>query len=162
MSDLDYPECIRELYESEIIGEEISLALLKEAKSERDAYHIGTLLQLETETKARLRPFLFEHGISLDEGADASGLMELISAYKSMTWQEFAGFLKEPVQGFLSRFEEIAAAAPPEDRPIVESMVDHEAAILEWVTIESESPSEDSLHAMISQLQYPLRASLEP
>jgi len=158
MSNLEYPECIRELYESEILGEEISLALLKEAKSERDAYHIGTLLQLETETKARLRPFLYKLGISLDEEADAGGLVDFVSAYKAMNWQEFAGFLKEPVQGFLSRFEEIAGVTPPDDRPMVDSMVDHEAAILRWVTLESEGPREDSLDAMISQLKFPLVA----
>ena len=158
MSDLEYPNCIRELYESEILGEGVALALLREAKSERDTYHIGTLLQLETETKARLRPFLYKYGISLDEEAEADGLADFVTAYKAMSWREFAGFLKQPVQGFLSRFEEIAGVTPPEDRPIVESMIDHEAAILRWVTLEAEGPNEDSLDAMISQLKFPLLA----
>jgi hypothetical protein len=158
MSELDYPQCIRELYESEILGEQISLALLREAKSDRDKYHIGTLLQLETETKARLRPFLHKYGMSLEEEADASGLDDFVGAYKTMSWQEFATFLKEPVQSFLERFEEIAAATPPEDRPIVQSMVDHEAAILRWATLESAGPNDDSLDAMIAQLKFPLVA----
>ncbi len=56
MTDLEYPACVREFYESEIFGEAASLAVLAVAKNERDRYHMGTLLQLETETKARLRP----------------------------------------------------------------------------------------------------------
>jgi len=158
MSDLQYPQCIRELYESEILGEKISLALLKEAKTDRDKYHIGTLLQLETETKARLRPFLHRYGMSLDEEADPRGLDDFVGAYKAMSWKEFAGFLTEPVQSFLSRFEEIAAAAPPEDKSVVDSMIEHEAAILRWAKLESAGPREDSLDAMISQLKFPLKA----
>ena len=59
MADLEYPACTRELYESEIVGESLFLALVQEAKTPRDRYHFGTLLQLESETKARLRPLLY-------------------------------------------------------------------------------------------------------
>ena len=51
MSDMAYPACIRELYESEIFGEAVFLALVDIAKSPREKYQLGTLLQLETETK---------------------------------------------------------------------------------------------------------------
>ena len=74
MSDADYPGCINELYQSEVLGEAAFLALMKAARSERDRYQFGTFLQLETETKARLRPFLLKHGLELDEsqgGAEA-------------------------------------------------------------------------------------------
>jgi hypothetical protein len=40
---------------------------MRAAKNEREKYHFGTLLQLETETKARLRPFLVRHGLEVDE-----------------------------------------------------------------------------------------------
>ena len=49
MGELNYPECIRELYESEIFGEALTLALLEVAKNDRERYHQATLLQLETE-----------------------------------------------------------------------------------------------------------------
>ena len=65
MSTIQYPECLRELIDSEIFGEAVSLALLDVAKTDRDRYHFATLLQLETETKARLRPLLYKHGIPL-------------------------------------------------------------------------------------------------
>jgi hypothetical protein len=55
-----YPACIRDLYESEIFGEAVFLALVEIARDPREKYQLGTLLQLETETKARLRPFLFQ------------------------------------------------------------------------------------------------------
>ena len=59
MAQVDYPACLRDLIESEIFGEAVSLALLEVAKNERNRYHFATLLQLETETKARQRTARF-------------------------------------------------------------------------------------------------------
>lgn len=58
----------------------IYAALLKVAKSERDRYHFATLLQLETETKAWLQPFLFKHDVELttpDIGPFIEGTVDL-------------------------------------------------------------------------------------
>jgi hypothetical protein len=73
MGDIDYPAVINELYQGEVLGETIFLALTGIAKNEREKYHLGTCLQFETETKARLRPFLLKHGFDLVED-QASGL----------------------------------------------------------------------------------------
>ena len=67
MTNVEYPACIREFYESEIFGEAFLLALVEEARNEGEKYQFGTLVQLETETKARLRPFLTRYGVSLSE-----------------------------------------------------------------------------------------------
>jgi hypothetical protein len=72
MSDLSYPASTRVLYESEILGENLFLALVDQARDDRDRYHFATLLQLESETKVRLRPLLYKHGVSLDETVDLS------------------------------------------------------------------------------------------
>ena len=47
MTDIEYPACLRELLESEIFGEAVSLALLMVARTERDRYQFATLLHLE-------------------------------------------------------------------------------------------------------------------
>jgi hypothetical protein len=152
-----YPACVRELYESEILGEAFALALVEVAKGERDRYHFGTLLQLETETKARLRPFLAKHGMPLTENMDLGDVDAMVVAYKSTSsLGEFAGVIKPAVQNFLSRFEEIARIGPPDDREVLESMVRHESAILQWLAMESEGNSEGSLDSMLRELQYPL------
>ena len=157
MNSLSYPACIRELYESEILGEAASLALLDAAKNEYDRYRFGTLLQLETETKARLRPFLARHGIPLDEHTDLSAIADILGAYTATNrFQEFAGAMMPMAQAFLSRFEEMTRIGPAEDRDVLESMVQHEAAILEWFALENEGRSEEALGSLIRQLQYPL------
>lgn len=158
MSELDYPACLRELYQSEVFGETFAHALVNVAKNDREKFHFATLLQLETETKARLRPLLFGHGLSLEEDADVSQVDMAVGAYQAMGFKEFTALIKATVEGYLARFEEIEQAATDEDREIVTSMVRHERAILRWLEQESNGESDDSLDAMIAELRYPLCA----
>lgn len=158
MTDAQYPDCLRELLDSEIFGEGVSLALLEVAKNEREKFHFATLLQLETETKARLRPLLYRYGISLAEVVPAEEIAGIVEGYKAASWEEFAAANKEVVQTFLRRFEEIAAMGPEEDREILESMIQHEKAILCWFDMESRGEREGSLDAVIAELKYPLPA----
>jgi len=156
MSEANYPECLRELYESEIFGEALTLALLAVAKNERERLHHATLLQLETETKARLRPFLYKHGISLSEDMDLTPVPQLVSAYENSSWKEFMGVTIPVVKQYLSRFEEIAKAGPEEDQEYLQSMVRHESAILQWMEMEAAGSTEGSLDAINEQLHFPL------
>jgi hypothetical protein len=156
VEDLSYPACTRELYESEILGETLFLALVREAKNPRDRYHLGTLLQLESETKARLRPLLFTHGVSLDEVMDLSIVELAVGAYRDMSWQEFAGLNIPIVEGFLARFEAIVKVGDEADYEILDAMVRHEASILRWATMERDDVVDGSLDDVIAQLNYPL------
>jgi hypothetical protein len=156
VEDPSYPACTRALYESEILGEALFLALVQEAKTPRDRYHLGTLLQLESETKARLRPLLFKHGVSLGEVADLSLVELAIGAYRDMEWRDFVGLNVPVVEGFLAQFEAIVKVGDEADREILESMVRHEAAILRWATMERDGIVEGSLNAVIAELNYPL------
>jgi hypothetical protein len=156
LEDLSYPACTRELYESEIIGEAVFLTLVREAKNPRDRYHFATLLQLETETKAKLRPLLYKHGLSLDEVMDHSLLNVVVGTYRDSSWQEFASLIVSGEEDFLARFEAIAKAGDEADREILESMVRHEASILRWATMERDGNTDGSLDEVTVQLNYPL------
>ena len=157
MSNADYPGCINELYQSEVLGEKIFLALINIAKNEREKYHFGTVLQLETETKARLRPFLLAHGIELVEEPDAEMLDGIATAYLENSWLDFLTGLTPLVDSFVARFREIAAAGPAEDQDVLQSMIIHEESFVSWIEKES-AGEEGSLDAIISQLQFPLSA----
>ena len=137
MTERTYPACIRELYESEIFGEAVFDAIIDHARTPRERYHLATLLQLETETKARLRPFLLKHGISLNEAMDLSMLPGIIKAYNSMDWKSFMGANIPTVETFLASFEAIVGIGPSEDQQVLNSMVIHE--VLPRVTLSSPS-----------------------
>ena len=157
MADLVYPDCLRELYESEIFGEAWSLALIKVAKNDRDRSQFDTLLQLETETKARLRPLLYKYNMTLLEDMDLSDVDAAVADYQnSASFAEFSTITKPTVEAFLARFQQIDSVAPPEDKDVTQSMVQHETAILTWFDLESAGSTEGSQDAMIAELQYPL------
>ncbi|MEH6580856.1 MAG: hypothetical protein V7754_02895 [Halioglobus sp.] len=157
MSSTEYPACIHELYQSEVLGEKAFLALVNIAKNAREKYHIATVLQLETETKARLRPFLLKHGYELVEEAGDELVGEIVAAYQGNSWLEFLTGLSPLVDQFLGRFEEIAAAGPAEDQEVLQSMITHEASFVSWIEKEI-AGEEGSLDAIISQLKYPFPA----
>lgn len=158
MSNLEYPACINELYQSEVLGEAAFLALMKAAKNQREKYHFATFLQLETETKARLRPFLFRHGLELDESQGGTEQTAgFIALYQDSSWPEFLTQLRPMIDQFLARFEEIAAAGPEGDQDILRSMVRHEQSFVHWIEKEL-AGEEGALDVALSQIQYPLAA----
>jgi hypothetical protein len=158
MSDLEYPACINELYQSEVLGEQAFLALMAAAKNEREKYHFGTFLQLESETKVRLRPFLQKYGMKfIEEPSSAEEVAGFVALYQQSTWQEFLAALNPMIDQFLARFQEIANAGPAEDQDVLQSMIKHEKSFVHWIEKET-AGEEGSLDAAISQLQYPLAA----
>jgi hypothetical protein len=62
-----FDETLEELYQGEIRGEAFFCALLEPFKEPDQQFKLGSLLQLETEFKARIRPIAFAHGIDLVE-----------------------------------------------------------------------------------------------
>lgn len=158
MTAIKYPDCLRALIESEIFGEGVSLALLDAARSDRDRYHFATLLQLETETKARLRPLLYKHRVPLSEEVPTEQINSVVQGYLAISWEEFAAANIPVVKGFLEQFEQIAEAGPEQDKEILQSMLRHEKAILRWFEMESRGEKEGSLDAIIDELQNPIPA----
>ena len=90
MSDLEYPACINELYQSEVLGEQAFLALIAVARNAREKYHFGTLLQLESETKVRLRPFLQKYDMQFVENQEnGEQVAGFVAAYQDNNWLDF-------------------------------------------------------------------------
>jgi len=158
MNDSDYPACISELYHSEVLGEQAFLALLAAARNEREKYHFGTLLQLESETKTRLRPFLQKYELEFVEPQDSTGQIDgFVALYQGNSWLDFLAALRPMVEQFLARFREIAVMGPEEDQEVLQSMITHEESFSHWIDKET-AGEEGGLNAAISQLQYPLTA----
>ena len=62
-----YAEALQDFYRGEVLGEAVYSALLGSARNDDERLKLGTLLQLETETKAWLRAPMVAHGVSLEE-----------------------------------------------------------------------------------------------
>jgi len=156
MTDAAYPGCLAELYRSEVLGEAVFLALWKRAKTEEQKYKFATLLQLETETKARLRPLLAKHGLNLDEEDVSAAAVSAAADFERGGWPSFVEGTLNIVHYFVGRFEQIETLGPSEDKEALHSMVIHERAIQYFLEAERDGSPKGSLRDVIALLQYPM------
>ncbi len=156
MSEDSYLDGVQAFYDGEVMGERLMLALHAVARTPREAAHFATLLQLETETKARLRPLIAKLGLRLAETADLGGVPARVAGYVDRPWRDYAAASATHLRTVLRRYEAIAALGPAEDQPILEAVVRHEAALLRWAEMEAADPSEESLAAVTAMLVFPM------
>jgi hypothetical protein len=156
MDGTDYLAGVQALFDGEVMGERLLLAMLAAAKSPRDAAHFAAILQLETETKARLRPLMLKLGLGLAETADLRQVPARVAGYVDHGWRDYVAATAVHLRGVLARYEAIAALGPPEDQPILQAVVRHEAALLHWAEAEALGDSEDSLAAVTEMLVFKL------
>ena len=158
MSDnAGFTEQLLELYQGEVIGEVLFNAMLDMYPDADHRYKSATMLQLETETKARLRPALTELGANLTE-LEASREIgnSFVEAIKDKDWADAMQVISDGVTPYVERYREIAANAPAEYREVVLSMVEHEESLQQFTSEEAAGNGEQGLQRIIRQLQYPL------
>lgn len=149
---------LQELYQGEVIGEAVFDAMLHHLDGDRQRYVVATMLQLETETKARLRQHAAVRGLDLAEDPEQRKAGEGLAAQlASVTWQEKMEVLHDILAGtYVPRYREIAAAAAPEDAEVTAYMVEHETSLLAVTERELAGDTATSVARILPQLRYPL------
>lgn len=144
-------------YQGEIIGESFSSRMLELYPDPEQQYKIGLILQLETETKARLRPAMVALGMDIREldESRAAGL-EMAAGFEGKSWHEAMTLLRDLLVPYVERYTAIAQTAPSVDRELAEAMVTHEAALHRFAELEVAGETQHSTADMVAQLQYPL------
>ena len=144
-------------YQGEQIGEVVSSFFVAREPDPVRRYKWATLLQLETETKARLRPLLMRLGLGVEQtdiSAQAAGFTE---AAAGKTWHEQMQEIAAVTDFYLEKFRAIEAAAPDgEEREMARAMVAHETAINNFAKREVAGDSANSEADMAAQLSWPL------
>lgn len=153
----EFKKGFSEFYQNEVIGEVLFAGLLKPFNTLEQQYTLTTLLQLETETKARLRPAALELGLELVDLDESRKLgFDFIRMLEGMEWKAMMSELATVVVPFVKRYTEIAEMAPPEYREIADSMVVHEKSIETLGRLEASGDTTHSLDDVIKQLKFPL------
>jgi hypothetical protein len=137
---------LQEFYQGEILGEAMFDSMLRSAGDESERYKIALMLQLETETKARLRPFLVAEGLPLQEDPRMRPEGEQFAReLQSATWNQKMQALAESIgKTWLPRYRELTSILPPALRAVGESMVRHEQALFEMARRELAGESDRS------------------
>ena len=158
MTTDEFRDCLVDYYQSEVLGEAFFAALLDSFPDADHTYKIGSLLQLETETKARLRPAIVQLGGSVEELEQSREAgRELASTITSGDWNEFISALNSAGEPLLERQREVAEIAPPAYRELAESMRVHGESIQNFSEAELAGDSVHSISEVVEQLRFPLQ-----
>ncbi len=157
MSLEKYKAGLSQQYQGEVTGEVAQNALIKKFDTPWQKYLMGTALQLETETKARLRPIVAALGIDIVESEESREMgLALAALVEDLDWQGTMQLLAEALLPYVDKYQEIADAAPPEYRELAESMVKHERLLQQLYEQEANGSSDTALDAIIEELLFPL------
>ena len=157
MSLKEFKTGFSELYQGEVVGEVVFSRLLERFGSANQRYKLGSLLQLETEAKARLRPGVMELGldlVELDESRNKGN--EFYRTLEGVDWKAAMEHLATGVEPFVRRYRQIAELAPPEYTELADSMVVHEQSIQDYAELEAAGEGDRSLDDVVKQLIFPL------
>src|ERR1051326_429600 len=108
-----YAEALLDLYSGEVLGEAVYSALVAAGRNDDERLKWGTLLQLETETKAWLRAAMVAHDVSIaEQTADREKGIAIGEQFKTLSWMAQMQALHDAITDeFLPRYRSHADAA---------------------------------------------------
>ena len=131
-----FSDALVTVYHGEQFGEAVFEALLPKADNQDQSYILGSLLQLESEGKAVMRPVLTKLGLPLDEDPDSrprglAGAQTLIE----MPWRDMFAAMATGIRAKgLPQYEELATLVSAEEdseaHALANFMGAHERAVL--------------------------------
>jgi hypothetical protein len=150
---------LEEFYQGEVLGEAMFDHMLAPLTDPGERYKMALLLQLETETKARLRPVLAAQGLSVQEDPQMRPRGEQFARdLAASTWQEKMTALHRAVADtFLPRYRELTEGLPAALRAVGDSMVEHEQALVDMTWRELNGQADRSDEPLLRLLHFPLQ-----
>ena len=161
MPSEEFKECLLSIYLGEQEGEAALETLFPVAANLHQQYALGTLLQFETEGKARLRPLLSRLGLTVAQDPEArTNGAALAQAISQAPLKEQFGMMAAGVEAeYLAKYKELATLITPEEDAqayaIAKFMGDHEEAIMR-ATANLATDTADPLAPVVDLLQFPL------
>ena len=159
MSLDEFKQGVTEWYQGEISGEVLANRMLAFYADPGQRYKMAVVLQLETETKARLRPVIMELGLDpteLEESRRAGHAFA--EGLAGLDWTAAMAQLQAGIKPVVDRFIAVEAMAPAEYRDLARSMVVHEQSLYRFTQLEATGNPSTSLDDVVAQLAYPLPA----
>ena len=155
MTTEEFKAALVEYYHGEIMGEAVMEQMLKHFLEPEQHRRLAVLLQLETETKARLRPEMLAMGLKLDEeDIPREQGLAAAAALKDLTWKQAMGAMCEQLPPVVEHYRDLAERAPAPYRELAESMYVHEKSLLDFATMELKGDSIHSIDPVAAQLHF--------
>jgi hypothetical protein len=156
MDQDDYRRRVRLALTGEMLGEAMTSALAEAAETPEQHYKWASLLQLESETKVRLRAFAAGIGASVleDEDRRRQGI-ERAEAMAGMSWAEAMASFRDLVAPAVGWYRKLEAMGPDADKPMLRAALAHEVALLDFLDAELRGEP-DAIAPVVALLDHPL------
>jgi hypothetical protein len=148
-----FMDILEQVYHGETVGEAFFSALLTRFKTPEQQYKLGSMLQLETEFKAKMRPHLLAHDVDIAELPEKrqEGL-DLYNSLEGETWREVMASLAKVMEPFVALYAEMGASVPKGFEDLGEAIRVHEKAVGDFAAMEAAGAADKSIDAVLSQL----------
>ena len=157
MNRTEYLSAVNEfMYQGEVLGEAFFACYVSLETDASRRHKWATCLQLETETKARLRPFLTKLGLSVAQNDVSQIVAGFANTFAAKSWQQHMEEIRSITDMYIEKFRAIEDAAPPDERDTAHSMVVHETALNTFARLELASDTHNSLTDVVAQLKWPI------
>jgi hypothetical protein len=157
MNRTDYLNAVSEFfYQGEVLGEAFFATYVAREKDPVRRYKWGTLMQLETETKALLRPFLVRLGLGVEQADVTARIAAYADGFDAKPWRQHMEEIADITGFFLEKFRAIEAAAPEDEVATARYMIEHETALHRFARLEMSGDTTGSLADVVGQLRWPL------
>jgi hypothetical protein len=156
MDQDDYRRRVRLALTGEMLGEAMVSVLAGAAETPEQRHKWASLLQLESETKVRLRAFAAGIGVSVleDEDRRRQGV-ERAEAMAGMSWPEAMASFRDLVAPAVGWYRKLEAMGPDADKPMLRAALAHELALLDFLDAELRG-APDALAPVVALLDHPL------
>ena len=155
-----FKECLLDVYHAEQTGEVIFESMLRYAQNKEERFILGSMLQLETEAKAIMRPSLVQLELPIEEEklSREQGII-IGESFKEMPFAELMQNIENSVRNiYLPQYEELETLITEEDSDyfkLAKFMGDHERALL--LSAENiNSNFEDPMKPVTELLRFPI------
>ena len=155
-----FKECLLDVYHAEQTGEVIFESMLRYAQNKEERFILGSMLQLETEAKAIMRPSLVQLELPIEEEklSREQGII-IGESFKEMPFAELMQNIENSVRNiYLPQYEELETLITEEDSDyfkLAKFMGDHERALL--LSAENiNSNFEDPMKPVTEMLRFPI------
>lgn len=155
-----FKECLLDVYHAEQTGEVIFESMLRYAQNKEERFILGSMLQLETEAKAIMRPSLVQLELPIEEEklSREQGII-IGESFKEMPFAELMQNIEQSVRNiYLPQYEELETLITEEDSDyfkLAKFMGDHERALL--LSAENiNSNFEDPMKPVTEMLRFPI------
>lgn len=163
MSTYEYEQELVRRYQTEVMGEAYFNRLMSYFDAPDEKYKWAVMLQLETETKARVRSLMMNLGMDVTESEESRRTgISMAEEMRGKKWPDAISAFRDLALTLLEEEKEIAAKAPPEHRSYAESMISHGQCFFDFTELELSGKSQVSLAPIVELLEYkvPLVSSI--